>query len=327
MRDCSRAILSEEIGSQTVSLLDVPTHKNVGDTMIWQGERTYLAQLGKKVGYETDIARFSAAALEKFAPESPILLHGGGNFGDMWPEFQNFREMIIQSYPGQRIVQLPQTIQFSTLEKAARANEIFGAHKDFVLLLRDQRSVDYARNYLPSVRIRFCPDMALGLDVPVPRYRGTEDQRILALGRTDHERAHNISVLVNDTCDWNISGASNFRWKISRIPGSIARRYKSDRVSIGLYRLISAGNDQMRSTNISSGIHLITRGSILITDRLHAHVLAGLLGIPHIVLDNNYGKISSIYHEYSGKFETAHFAKDIDEAARMLEELSRVGAS
>jgi exopolysaccharide biosynthesis predicted pyruvyltransferase EpsI len=43
-------------------------------------------------------------------PDDPILLHGGGNFGDVWPGFQRFREQVIRESPNRRIIQLPQTI-------------------------------------------------------------------------------------------------------------------------------------------------------------------------------------------------------------------------
>jgi pyruvyl transferase EpsO len=62
---------------------------------------------------------------------------------------------------------------------------------------------------------------------------------------------------------------------------------------------------------------------VIVVDRLHAHVLAVLLGTPHVVMDNNYRKISAIYEEYSGEFSTAHYATDIAsarlEAERLLE--------
>ena len=38
---------------------------------------------------------------------------------------------------------------------------------------------------------------------------------------------------------------------------------------------------------------MLARGRICLTDRLHVHVLCTLMGIPHIVLDNSYGKIRS----------------------------------
>jgi len=49
---------------------------------------------------------------------------------------------------------------------------------------------------------------------------------------------------------------------------------------------------------------------VVITDRLHAHILATLMGIPNVAMDNDYGKIEGIYSNYTGRFSTAHFAQD-----------------
>ena len=36
------------------------------------------------------------------------------------------------------------------------------------------------------------------------------------------------------------------------------------------------------------------------TDRLHGHIIADLLGIPHVVLDNEYGKIAAYLDARAG---------------------------
>jgi pyruvyl transferase EpsO len=69
--------------------------------------------------------------------------------------------------------------------------------------------------------------------------------------------------------------------------------------------------------NLKAGTSAFKDRSLIITDRLHAHVLAALMGIPHVVLDNSYGKVGSIFGDYTGKFKTAHFAKDEVEALQV----------
>jgi exopolysaccharide biosynthesis predicted pyruvyltransferase EpsI len=38
------------------------------------------------------------------------------------------------------------------------------------------------------------------------------------------------------------------------------------------------------------------------------------MGIPHIVLDNNYQKVSQIMRDYSGNFSTVAYADDLAQA-------------
>ena len=54
----------------------------------------------------------AARAAPAAAAGGTILLHGGGNFGDLWPIYQRFREHVIAAFPDHRIVQLPQTVHF-----------------------------------------------------------------------------------------------------------------------------------------------------------------------------------------------------------------------
>ena len=49
-----------------------------------------------------------------------IFIHGGGNFGDLWPEHQQFREMILQRYPDRPVIQLPQSIHFQDKANIAK---------------------------------------------------------------------------------------------------------------------------------------------------------------------------------------------------------------
>jgi len=44
---------------------------------------------------------------------------------------------------------------------------------------------------------------------------------------------------------------------------------------------------------VDRGLRLLAQGRVVVTDRLHGHILSDLLGIPHVVLDNEYGKIAA----------------------------------
>jgi pyruvyl transferase EpsO len=43
---------------------------------------------------------------------------------------------------------------------------------------------------------------------------------------------------------------------------------------------------------VQRGAHLLSQGRVVVTDRLHAHILCVVLQIPHVVVDNSYGKLS-----------------------------------
>jgi pyruvyl transferase EpsO len=59
----------------------------------------------------------------------------------------------------------------------------------------------------------------------------------------------------------------------------------------------------------------------VVTDRLHAHLLALLLGIPHVVLDNSYGKLHHFIAAWTHESPLVHLATDpvmAQDTARVL---------
>src|SRR6266567_1564979 len=103
------------------ALLDFPDHANVGDSAIWLGEIEYFYKKHKlHPAYVCATHNYSEVALKKALPEGTIFIHGGGNFGDIWPAHQDFREMVLGHFPNHKIIQLPQTIHFSSREALER---------------------------------------------------------------------------------------------------------------------------------------------------------------------------------------------------------------
>jgi pyruvyl transferase EpsO len=58
-------------------------------------------------------------------------------------------------------------------------------------------------------------------------------------------------------------------------------------------RLAPGFLDRLAAWRVRRGMRLLGTGARVVTDRLHAHILCLLLGIPHTTLDNSYGKLST----------------------------------
>ena len=102
-------------GVEDFALVDFPNHSNVGDSAIWLGEETYLQKkLGRAPSYVCTYDTWSKEEFERAVPAGPILIHGGGNFGDLWPSHQEFRLRLLSEFPDRQIIQLPQTLNFSS---------------------------------------------------------------------------------------------------------------------------------------------------------------------------------------------------------------------
>ena len=61
----------------------------------------------------------------------------------------------------------------------------------------------------------------------------------------------------------------------------------------------------------------------MITDRLHAHILSTLLDIPHVALDNDYGKIGSYLAAWTKNYPLVLTASSPQEAMRKVDELRK----
>lgn len=331
LREETRSVLKALVGPhRDVALLDFPNHQNVGDTMIWRGELDHLASLGLRVRYRTDIQRFSRELLDRLVPYGPILLHGGGNFGDLWPEFQRFRERIVSLYPNRRVIQLPQSIEFRDPAAAAGANAVFGQHDDFHLLVRDWQSHARARATLPDVQVQFCHDAALGWQPTGRGVRKDGATDVLVLARRDHERGVGINQFVptqpgrrDRTADWGLRGVDRLLWRLARIPLGLARAAPVLASLPAYYPAMSMSYRALAELNLRDGLRLFRGSRMIATDRLHAHVLALLLRKPHVVADNNYGKIAGVMNASTGDLGDFLFVSsddDVEAATKWLDE-------
>jgi pyruvyl transferase EpsO len=63
---------------------------------------------------------------------------------------------------------------------------------------------------------------------------------------------------------------------------------------------------------------------VVITNRLHGHILCGLLGIKHFLSDNSYGKLRACFETWTHGLSTAIWCESQEEALqRALEEVGR----
>lgn len=297
------AAVCDLISGNSVALLDCPVSANVGDSAIWLGETGYLENAGKAVRYCCTIGNFDEAALRRVAGDAPILLNGGGNFGDIWCHHHAFREHVIDRFRDRRVVQLPQSIHFRCEDRADETARIIERHPDFVLLVRDRPSLEFARRKF-QCEIRLVPDAAFNLG---PLRGGAPTLKVLALLRTDQERLTGRA----DTGDLAVEDWLDESRLLSRATAVL-----------GLASGAARGPDQARLSRYNAvararlrrGIDLLSRGRAIITDRLHGHILSTLLGRPQALLDNDYGKIARFLDAFTGTSNLVYRTGSLEDA-------------
>lgn len=274
-------------GATTVALVDFPNYPNVGDSLIWLGQCKALKSLHVRVSYTCTVETFDESRLSRALPNgAPILFSGGGNLGDLYPRIQGFRSQLLTTFNNHPFVQLPQTIHFTNTSAADAFGEDMRRHGGVTLCVRDSPSV--AAALAMGVDPLLAPDAAFVLG---PLLRGRPLFPTIELRRTDEETSAEHSGVTHQTT------APRFDWISVPTLGPIDRLYdllylSPRRRSFALLRpWLPVIQRVLPAARLREGIRLLSQGSVVVTDRLHAHILCLLLGIPHVMLDNSYGKL------------------------------------
>lgn len=359
-----KAVLHNQLGKITpfteCALLDYPLYPNIGDHLIWLGTLFYLTDILKaKINYTASVQGFCASAMEKKNGKAPILVQGGGNFGDLYPIHQKFREEIVDRYCDRPVIILPQSIYFKDSLALDRTAKIFNNHPNLTLFVRDNYSYDIACQAFTNCHVIKAPDMAFQMvNMPGLSSKSRSNNSILYHCRQDQELNPSFSVDKIGTYELTIEDWVSYQWIYRetlknpqdfywRIPGSVKlfREYWQRGLAIpsewvwrqgwekfhpftGKLTTIEGSFLHQRSWSLMySAVCQFKRHQLIITNRLHGHILCILLGIPHVFLPNSYHKNESFYQTWTNQIPVGTFIKHPTELKLYLQQLITHGIS
>lgn len=280
-----------------VVYLDYPVHLNFGDILIMRGTERFFADYGYRVVERAGYMNFTAAARRAVPADAVIVLHGGGNFGDLYPVHQRFREAVVRQFPRHPIVLMPQTVHFQSERAKEVSATIFRQHRNLVLMVRDQRSLEVVADRF-SPQVVLMPDMAHQLwDDALPSGLGGTAGRV-ELWRADIEAtAPPGATGEGGAVDW-----LDFVpvWQ-RRLYGLILRLHRLEGetdMRLGAWRAWYAYCERLTGRMQAS---FEPYGEVR-TNRLHGMIFAALLGKKVVFDDNSYGKLG----HYAGQWFERH---------------------
>lgn len=300
------------------ALMPAPLHGNVGDSAILLGTLDVLREIGwPDPTVISDMETFDADTVARRVGSGPIVFMGGGNFGDLYPKEHRVREEALSHLGQNPVLQLPQSIHFTSPAAVERTVRALSGRSEVPLLLRDQLSVDWARAHLVNTRPVLCPDMAFGLG---PLRCPGPVQDVVRLLRQDHESSLERERLdpqrpsvdwLGDAPDRSIAAEATLR--------DLGRRRRGLRPLTN--RLRERLHPGMAVARLRRGVEVLARGRVVITDRLHGHILCVLMGLPHAVLEDRNGKIAGFARQWTEDLPTVRLCTtrpEAEEAAREL---------
>lgn len=285
------AVLLPLLRGRRLHYLDVPMYGNVGDLLIMLGTLSFFESQQLNV---TRLGMYFNYSSRWAGPDDVMVFQGGGNFGDIYGPFQSFRERIVKELPNNRVVILPQTIHFSSPQCFEECCRVMSRHKDLHICVRDAKSADMAREMTKNVYL--LPDMAHQL-WPIGRTQLPE-LSVLKFLRRDGEAA-NAPGEQSGSFDWIDLVGPVWTFLLSQV----AERCMYHATRFGLNKPFATLEARIWISQarrfVDDAVRLFSKYERIDSDRLHAHILACLLSIPHRVGDNSYGKNRAYVEEWT----------------------------
>lgn len=277
--------IAELLDGKSVAYVDIPIHFNVGDLLIYKGTEAFFTDYNINVVYRAG----TKVDFKRLQQADVIILHGGGNFGDLYPLHQKLREEIVSMMQNKKIICMPQSIHFESDAALEQSASLFIKHPDFHFFVRDTASLEIANKFTKNAFLM--PDMAHSLHPLVDQREVGKSNimppKILNLIRVDKESDGKNESVNKLGFDWlNIITTSDsfiqkLYYKITKVP--FLRNRGID--------IWSSLCDDI----VFRSINHFSSHTIIHTDRLHGLILSSLLGKEVYLKDNSYGKNTKYY--------------------------------
>jgi pyruvyl transferase EpsI len=289
---------------KTIFLLNVPSHGNMGDHLIFEAEKRFFAeQLPNFVIHCISTAELFYGfniVTGAIKDDDIICITGGGFLGSLWPEEELRIRRLIQSLTKNKIVFFPETVYYSlnSAELLKQAEPIYSSHPNLYFTVRDSNSYSLVKNKIlkeHSERVFLLPDMALYLSFQFKYHR----EKILFCIRKDKEKAIKAkqleAILYEQLKEYYIT------YTDTQVPYSVSLKRSSKEVRKKLIEFASA--------------------KLVVTDRLHGMIYSVITNTPVIVMDNVSHKISQVYDLWLKDVPYVRVVDDPNDVPKAVSEL------
>lgn len=257
-----------------------PKHGNMGDQAIAYASIKYLKENFNKYQIievsREDTFKYYKAIKNILNKDDIIILHGGGNMGNLYIQEEAARRFIIDKFKENPIISMTQTISFTDDEighaELEKSKKIYNSNKNLTILAREDESYKKMKKEFKNVKIIKKPDIVLYLE-NLKSPSNIERKYIMTCLRTDKE-----SILKN---------------KKEEIINTLIADYKN----IYVYDTVVKKDVDFKNRNIELADiwQKFFNAKVVITDRLHGMIFCTITRTPCIVFKSLDHKVTEGY--------------------------------
>ncbi|MFD2165464.1 polysaccharide pyruvyl transferase family protein [Thalassotalea euphylliae] len=212
-------------------------------------------------------------------PDDIITTVGGGNLTNKYQDIENFRLAWLKSFPNNRYVSFPQTIDFSSdnegQKSLAESFDVYKNHKDLTFFAREKISYAQLQDLLGD-RAKLCPDIVLSLDE-------TKD---------DSQRVGITTCIRND--EESKLSFDERQGLLKAIHQEFENQVTESDTHIGRGEL----SWDERTAELEKIWQQFRTSEVVVTDRLHGMIFSVITKTPCVVLLNNNHKVQQTHENW-----------------------------
>ncbi|MEE6133333.1 polysaccharide pyruvyl transferase family protein [Priestia sp. GS2] len=284
-------------------------YENLGDIAITEAQKKFIKKVLPNHEvipiYLRETLKMVKTIKKVIQPSDIITIIGGGNMGDLYEGYENMRRNLIKSFPNNKIISFPQTIDFSNSVQGKKSFEktikYYNSHQNLHLFARESISHRIMEKAFPNNTVKLIPDIVLSMELESKK--ALKREGVVLCLRNDSE--------INLKQDTKDSIIKVIKGKFTAV--SFQDTHLGNDTENGSFKsLQSSFYDLLNS---------FSKAELVITDRLHGMIFCVITGTPCIVLPNNNHKITGTYHDWLNNVDYIKLVTKVDNITSFLKDV------
>lgn len=237
---------------------------------------------------------------EKIKETDLIFFQSGYTFTGIHP-YENMHRKIIENFPYNKIVFLPQTVKFKNQKILENVQNFYGKYDNIYFFARDKISYDIYKSIFPEHRNVHCFPDIVTTEIGNYDFNNNERNGILLCVRNDVEKLYSFQEI------------SLFKEKLQKI----AKVSLSDTNSETKENSLKEYWKKIEET-----IDDYAQYQVIITDRYHGTIFALIANTPVIILKTTNHKVVTGADWFEGVYEDyVYVVNDLEEASQVAQQI------